>query len=169
MLSYVFIRFKDKIWVGTNSALQTKLIASFHSSSLGVHMGIQTTYQRLKEMFHWIGMKEQVDSYVKQCAMCQKGKHELCKYPSLLQPLDIPQHLWMDILIDFIEALPVSNGFSVILVIVDIFTKYSHFIAIKHPYSAASVAQKFLDNIVKLHGIPRNIACDRDKFFTSNF
>jgi hypothetical protein len=44
MLPYVFIRFKDKIWVGTNSAMQTKLIASFHSSALGVHMGIQTTY-----------------------------------------------------------------------------------------------------------------------------
>jgi hypothetical protein len=70
---------------------------------------------------------------------------------------------------DFIEGLPISNGFSVIWVIVDRFTKYGHFIPIKHPYSAASIAQKFLDNIVKLHGIPKSIVCDRDKIFTSNF
>jgi hypothetical protein len=70
---------------------------------------------------------------------------------------------------DFIESLPVSNGMSVILVIVDRFTKCSHFIAIKHPYTATSIAQIFLDNIVRLHGIPKSIVSDRDKIFTSNF
>jgi hypothetical protein len=52
---------------------------------------------------------------------------------------------------DFIEDLPLSNGFSVILVVVDRLTKYSHFIP-KHPYSTSSIAQLFLDIIVTLHG-----------------
>jgi hypothetical protein len=77
-LSEGLVRFRDKIWVGTNTALQTKLISSFHSSALGGHSGIQTTYQRLKKMFYWTGMKEHVDSFVKQCSVCQKDKHELC-------------------------------------------------------------------------------------------
>jgi hypothetical protein len=47
------IRYKNKIWIGSNSALQTKLIASFHSSALGGHSSIQPTYQRLKKMFYW--------------------------------------------------------------------------------------------------------------------
>jgi hypothetical protein len=47
------IRHNSRIWVGTNSALQTKLIASFHSSALGGHSGIQATYHRLKKMFYW--------------------------------------------------------------------------------------------------------------------
>jgi hypothetical protein len=63
----------------------------------------------------------------------------------------------------------VSHAFSVILVIVDRLTTYSHFFPIKHPYSAATIAQVFLDNIVKLHGIPKSIVSDRDRVFTSSF
>jgi hypothetical protein len=70
---------------------------------------------------------------------------------------------------DFIEGLPLSSGYSVILVVVDRLTKYSHFLPVKHPYSAASIAQLFLDNIVKLHGVLKTIVCDRDKVFTSSF
>jgi hypothetical protein len=70
---------------------------------------------------------------------------------------------------DFIEGLPNSNGYTVILVIVDRFTKYGHFYPIKHPFTASIVAQLFLDNIVKMHGIPKFIVSDRDKVFTSSF
>jgi hypothetical protein len=114
-------------------------------------------------------MKQEVELYVKQCQTCQQAKHELCKYPSLLDPLLIPQQSWADISMDFIEGLPKSHGFSVILVIVDHFTKYAHFFPVKHPYSVASIAQLFLDNIVKLHGVPKSIVLGRDKVFTSSF
>jgi hypothetical protein len=70
---------------------------------------------------------------------------------------------------DFIEGLPLSNGYSVILVVVDRFTKYSHFIPVRHPFSAASIASLFFDNIVKLHGVPKSIVSNRDKVFTSAF
>ena len=61
---------------------------------------------------------------------------------------------------DFIEGLPKSEGYSVILVIVDRLTKYAHFLPIKHPYTAISIAKLFLDNIVKLHGMPQSIVSD---------
>lgn len=70
---------------------------------------------------------------------------------------------------DFIEGLPKSEGYSVILVVVDRLTKYAHFIPIKHPYTAATIAQIFLDNIVKLHGLPASIVTDRDTIFVSQF
>jgi hypothetical protein len=114
-------------------------------------------------------MKQHVDSFEKHCNVCKQAKHELCMYPRLLQPLPIPQQSWTDISMDFIEGLPVSHGYSVILVIVDKLTKYSHFFPIKHPYSAATIAQVFLDNIVKLHEILESIISDRDRVFTSSF
>ena len=55
------------------------------------------------------------------------------------------------------------------MVVVDRFSKYSHFISIAHPYIAASIAQVFFDNIFKLHGMPRIIVCDRHPAFTSAF
>lgn len=88
------IRQGTKIWVGHNSALRTKLIAAFHDSALGGHFGVQGTYQRVKRMFVWEGLKQDVDSFVKHCGVCQQAKHERSKPAGLLQPLPIPAGAW---------------------------------------------------------------------------
>lgn len=70
---------------------------------------------------------------------------------------------------DFIEAFPKVGGKSVVLTVVDRFSKYGHFIPLGHPYIAASVARAFFDIIVRLHGIPCSIVSHRDTVFTSVF
>ena len=70
---------------------------------------------------------------------------------------------------DFIEAFPKVGGKSVVLTVVDRFSKYAHFIPLGHPYSADSVAWAFFDGIVHLHGFPCSIISDRDTVFTSAF
>ena len=70
---------------------------------------------------------------------------------------------------DFIEGLPKLEGYSVILVVVDRLTKFAHFIPIKHPYTAVSIAKVFLEHIVKMHGLPKSIVTDRDTIFVTNF
>ena len=70
---------------------------------------------------------------------------------------------------DFIDGLPRSHGKTVIFVIVDRLSKYAHFVALSHPYAAAQVAQAFMDNVYKLHGMPQTIVSDRDRVFISLF
>jgi hypothetical protein len=117
----------------------------------------------------FIGMRKDIRQFVQECVVCQVGKPELIHPPGLLQPLPIPSRVWSDISMDFIEGLPISHGSSVILVVVDRFTKYGHFIALSHPYTASKVAQVFIANVLKLHGMPTTIVLDRDPVFTSSF
>jgi hypothetical protein len=68
---------------------------------------------------------------------------------------------------DFVEGLPSSSHANCILVVVDSFTKYAHFIPLHHPYTTASVAKLFLNNVYKYHGMPSSIVSDRDRVFNS--
>lgn len=70
---------------------------------------------------------------------------------------------------DFIEGLSPSNGKSTIFMVVDRLSKSAHFLALSHPYTAKMVAEKFMEGIVKFHGMPKSIISDRDPIFINHF
>jgi hypothetical protein len=55
------------------------------------------------------------------------------------------------------------------MVVVDHLSKYAHLCALQHPFTTSTVAQIFMDNIFKLHGMPHSIVSDHDPTFTSTF
>lgn len=69
---------------------------------------------------------------------------------------------------DFIEGLANVSRKSVILTVVDCFSKYAHFIMPSHPYTASMVTRPFFDGVVRLHGYPSSIASDCNPVFTSH-
>ena len=114
-------------------------------------------------------MKQDIRNFVAECEVCQRNKGETLKYLSTLQPLLIPLAIWKDISMDFITGLLKSGNKSVIMVVVDRLSKYSHFFTLQHPFTASMVAQLFMDKVFKLHGMPHSIVSDCDPTFTSNF
>jgi hypothetical protein len=70
--------------------------------------------------------------------------------------------------LDFIEGLPRSNHHNVILVVIDKFSKYGHFIPMAHPFAALQVAQLYFNQMYHLHGLPQVIISDRDHIFMSS-
>jgi len=114
-------------------------------------------------------MSKAVMFFVYQCATCQRIKYNTAASPGLLQPLPIPEHVWQNITMDFIEGLPLSFGKQVIFVVVDRLSKAAHFMALSPPYTVADVAQCFLDHVFKLHGFPDTITNDKDPIFVSHF
>jgi hypothetical protein len=166
-LSDGLLRFKGRLWVGRNGSLQRSILAAMHSSPLGGRSGIPVTYRRFKQLFAWSGLKKSVQDFVSACSICLQAKPDRSRYPGLLQPLAIPDGTWRTVSLDFVEGLPLSHGKNCVLVVVDKFSKFSHFIPLRHPFTAASVAQVFMQNIYKLHGLPTTIISDRDRIFTS--
>ena len=114
-------------------------------------------------------MKQDIKQFVVECEVCQRQKGETVASPGPQQPLPIHIEVWIDISMDFIDGLPSSHGKTTIFVVVDCLTKYAHLCPVAHPYMALTIAQLFLDNIVKLYRVPQSIVNDQDKIFTSNF
>lgn len=94
-------------------------------------------------------MSKKIKQEVLECDICHRCKNEHVAYPRLLKPLSEPQYGWIHISMDFIEGLPTSGAKNVILVVVDRFTKYAHFITLAHSFSSSSIARLFLDHIYR--------------------
>jgi transposase InsO family protein len=71
---------------------------------------------------------------------------------------------------DFINGLPKTpRGNDSIWVIVDHLTKVAHFISVRTTYGGDKLAKLYIDNILKLHGVPKSIVSDRGAQFVSKF
>lgn len=110
-----------------------------------------------------------MQNFVTECEVCQRNKYQDANQAGLLQPLPIPTAIWEDISIDFITGLLRSHGSDFILVVIDRFSKYLHFMGLRHPFSTKVVGEIFTKEVVKLHGIPQSIGSDCDPIFFSNF
>jgi hypothetical protein len=109
------------------------LIATFHDSAVGDHSSVPVTYRKIKQLFAWKGLRSVVQDYVQSCLVCQQAKPYRARQPGLLQPLAIPKGAWQVVTMDFVEGLPQSGLANCILVVVDKFTKYAHFLSLRHP------------------------------------
>jgi hypothetical protein len=78
------IRYKGRLYIGSSSDLKTNLMHSCHSSALRGHSGDRVTYNKLKNLFHWPGMKGDVTTFIQNCPTCEKKKAENVPYPGLL-------------------------------------------------------------------------------------
>ena len=154
-----------RLFVPDHADLRHQALMLAHSVG---HEGVQKTLHRLRSDFYIPGDRALVQDWVRSCSTCQRNKTETLQPAGLLQPLEVPSQVWADISMDFIEGLPKVGGKSVILTVVDRFSKYAHFIALGHPYTASSVARAFFDGIVWLHGFPSCIVSDRDPVFTGH-
>jgi hypothetical protein len=141
-----------------------------HHSAYSIHPGSTKMYMDHKQRYWWIGMKGDITEYVTWCNTCRWVKAEHQRPVGLLQPMHILVWKWDEISMDFIVGLPKTpNGHDLIWVIIDRLPKVAHFIPVRIDCKGNKLAQLYIDNILRLHGVPSQIVSDRGTQFTTRF
>jgi hypothetical protein len=115
-------------------------------------------------------MKGKIAEYLAKCQYCQWLKAEHQHPTGLLQPLPVLEWKWETISLDFITGLPRTQKHNdSIMMVIDKLSKSAHFIPIKSIFKAINIAEIFMKENFRLHGIPKMVISDRDVKFTSSF
>lgn len=139
-----------------------------HDDPKAAHLGIYKTLSRIRELYYWPRLLQDVQKYVRRCKICDAQKISSSARPGLMGQPKRVNYPWQYISVDILGPLPRSrNGFCYILVVSDYFTKF----CLLHPLREAKSTSivKFLEEQVFLvYGAPQIIACDNGVQFTSN-
>lgn len=145
--------YKGQIVISNKEELRTRILHEMHETKIAGHSKVLHTFKRLQQQFYWPRMHHSIQEYVWTCPNCLRVKIEILTPVGLLQPLPIPCQVWEDITINFIDGLRWSQGMDTIMVFVNRLNKSTHFFALSYPYIAKTVANKSVEEIIKLHGI----------------
>jgi len=150
--------------------LRNEILRQHHDIPLASHTGYDRTYKLIQRDYYWLNMSKDIREYVLTCDDCQWNKGSNHKAYGLLKPLPIPDRNWEQISIDYIIRLPLTlDGFDAVMMCVDRLFKMAHFVAMHTDNNAEYVSKLYLENIFRLHGLPKVIVSDRDTKFTGHF
>jgi len=136
---------------------------------VGGHLGTAKTNTVVRQHFFWPGMWKGVQDYTKRCNTCARVNQLAGKVVGMLKPLPVAQGRWERVGVDSITDVPTSlGGNNCIVTFVDHVSKQAHWMPCTKTIDAAEFAQLFLEAIIQLHGVPREIVSDRDTRFTSD-
>ncbi|KAL2251639.1 UNVERIFIED_CONTAM: Transposon Ty3-I Gag-Pol polyprotein, partial [Sesamum indicum] len=160
---------EKRICVPNVEELRMEIMHEAHYAPYAIHSGSTKMYRDLRPYYWWPTMKKNVAEFVAKCLTCQQVKAEHQAPAGKLHPLAIPEWKWEKITMDFVIRLPRTfRRHDAIWVIVDRLTKSAHFLPIRQNDSLDKLAELYVSEIVRLHGIPTSIVSDRDPRFTSH-
>ncbi|QRW24758.1 Retrotransposable element Tf2 protein [Rhizoctonia solani] len=142
-----------KLVVLDSEALKEQLLREFHNLPLAGHPGQQRTLELLSCNYWWQGMKSSAKECVECCPVCQANQRAHAPVISL-KPLEVLPFPFHTILYNFITGFPKSQGHNAILVVIDSFSKFGHFIPTSKKVTAKGLADLFVTHVWKLHRLP---------------
>jgi len=157
------------IWIPDNDTLRLRILRDHHDAQAAGHPGRARTLELVSRNFYWPGQRKYIHRYVDHCDTCHRIKPIRHAPFGLLKPLELPHRPWDTISTDFITALPTSNGKDALWVIIDRLTKMGHFVACHGTMNPEDLADHFLRQVIRPHGLPSSIVSDRGSLFTSDF
>jgi hypothetical protein len=113
------IYFRNRLNIPKEEPLRLQIAESEHDSQLACYYAQIKTLELITRNFHWPSMEDWVNQYVRSCDECQRNKSPRNAGYGILQPLNLAPSPWVSTSVDFITALPESEGHTQIMVVVD--------------------------------------------------
>ncbi|KAH0611235.1 uncharacterized protein H6S33_011662 [Morchella sextelata] len=148
--------YRGSIYVPDYDPLKLRILQLYHDAASAGHPGREKTF-------------ELIARYVRNCHTCQRSKPNTHGKLGVLRSLPIPEQPWQEVSMDFVTGLPESEGYDAIMVVVDRLTKMRHLLPCNTTVNSEDVAQLYLRNIWKLHGLPTHVTSERGTQFTAKF
>ena len=167
------LRFHGKVFIPREPALIEEIMQVHHDDPQAGHYRQRRTIEAISRKYHWKSMHQDIREYVQECHLCQLNVVHRHKPYGLLEPLPVPEKPWQWMSVDFITGLPPSKWagktYDAIMVVMDLFTKYSLYVPTTKDVDAAGLAELFYEKIMPAFGMPENLVSDRGTVFTSEF
>jgi hypothetical protein len=133
------------------------------------HAGVNKTLGYIRRWFWWPNKAKDMEDFCISCRKCQMSKGSCQKRPGWLHTMPIPAKPWKSIGMDFSGPYPEVQGYDYILVVICRMTNMVHLIPTQTDATARDIAELYVKEVVRLHGLPESIVSDRDAKFTSIF
>lgn len=127
-----------------HSSFKNKVLQYIHQNPQAKHSRFLKTYHQAKKELFWTKMKNNIKKITQECEIFQVNKHETTISPGLQQPSSILEQASSNVVKDFIKIRPFSHVHSTILVTVDRYIKFGHFITLAYPFTTQTMTQAFM-------------------------
>ncbi|GBG60986.1 hypothetical protein CBR_g18582 [Chara braunii] len=166
----VHTRGKDLLCVPSNPHLRTRLFGEFHDAPATGHFEVNHTIARLREQFWWSNLLDDVTRYCESCEVCRRYKSHNHRPYGELRTLPVPLRRREAIAMDITGPFPKhKTGVDGILTVVDRLTKFAMFLPYRYHAKAPELVQVLYAGWIQTKGYPKEIVCDHDTRFMSNF
>ncbi|GBG89027.1 hypothetical protein CBR_g48636 [Chara braunii] len=166
----VHMRGKDLLCVPSDPHLRTRLLGEFHDAPATGHFGVNRTIDRLRQRFWWPGLLGDVTRYCESCEVCRRCKSRNHRPYGELRLLPVPLRRREAIAMDITGPFPKhKTGVDGILTVVDRLTKFAMFLPCRYHAKAPELAEVLYAGWIRTKGYPKEIVCDRDTRFMSDF
>lgn len=145
--------------------MHTHVIKEAHTSPAFRHPGVSRMLEVVSRKYWWPKMADSVKAVVQLCSVCAKTKGFNQQPAGKWMPLPTPNRPWSHVAIDFVMDLPVSQGYTITMVVVDRLSKGCGLVLFSSLLSALKVAKALFQHVFHCYSIPEEILPDRGPQF----
>ena len=163
------LRYRSRLYIPASDNLCVHVLCQAHDAPAAGHPERAKILELIAREYFWPGMRKDVERFVRNCHPCRRSKASRQSPFGILKPDPVPDAPWQDLSMDFVLGLPESKRYDAIWVVVNRLTKLRHMVPCTSTCSSEDLADLFLHNVWKHHGLPSTVISDRGPQFTSRF